>query len=249
MKKTNENSYPYSVKIELAEIPVTLKFHFFDAVHFFLPYETSSGKRPFGVLSVTDDEWKFAGKHGGEYNGPTEASLLTAVVSDFLLDYSACIIHGAAFVYREKGWIITGRPGVGKSTQVKNLQKLEPGEFQVICGDRPAIRIFGNKVMVYPSPWNGKENWCGASAAPLEGIVCLNRGEDNYVSHINGLDAAIPVFTSLVQTGIFKEGIRKAACFTDSLLSKCDIWRMESHTIPDSSRMLYEYIFQQEGTI
>jgi len=45
----------------------------------------------------------------------------------------------AAVLYR--AWLLAGPSGVGKSTQIKSLQSLEPGAFGVICGDRPVLEL------------------------------------------------------------------------------------------------------------
>ena len=239
-----ENRIENRQTICLAGQTVTMLTRYPEAATCFKPYEVSSiGNEK--ALFVSNEEWLFLKKLGIEENGQNEASILTALASDLLLEQNRCIIHGVAVKHHGRAWIITGDSGVGKTTQARILMKIQPKQFSIICGDRPILEITETGVMVFPSPWNGKENLRGATAAPLAGILCLRRGETNAVQEMTLREAVLPVFRALIQTGREEGSIMKAVAFTEKLLLRCKVWEQVSATIPDSGELLYRQIFQE----
>ena len=199
-------------------------------------------------ICVDEAEWTYMQNHGFPRNGQVEASIMTALSSDILLNYDRCLFHAAAVRYRDRAWLITGDSGVGKSTQAKNLQRILPGEFSVISGDRPVLQILeSGEVMVHPSPWNGKENWKGAPAALLGGIICLRRDSENSVQRLSKRKAAIPVYIGLIQSGKAKSTILQAAAFAERVINACTIWQLNSFQVPDSTKLLFDTVFSGDN--
>ena len=238
----NDTTYPYSCIFALAGIPFRCRLRYADALPCFTPYAVDA--RPRFELAVTDEEWSWVEPHGCIRSGQNEASVITALASDELLTMDRCILHAVALRHADRAWLITAPSGVGKSTQARTLNQLYPGQFSVICGDRPVLELRGDDaVLVHPSPWNGKEGWCGADAAPLAGIICLRRGEENDLRPLTPRDAVIPVLNALIHSGRAADGIRRAAAFEDALLRRTGVWELTNRGVPDSTRMLYETLF------
>ena len=220
--------------------------HFWEAYEYFRPYEVliSSAAE---TLTVTDEEWAFFLKKGISYTGQTEASLLTSYASDYLMYFNALIMHAVAFSFQGKAWLITGHSGAGKSTQVRNLQEILPGEFRVICGDRPVIKITEEgKIIVHPSPWNGKEGWHGADSAELAGIICLERGAENKIETLSLRRSVATVYSSFIHTAAREETILKVAALETKILEQVAVFRLESCTIPESSDVLFSCLFREK---
>ena len=99
------------------------------------------------------------------------------------------------------------------------------------------------EITVHPSPWNGKENWYGAGAAPLAGVILLERGEANSLSALSEREAAVPLYTSFIQTAWEPDNIRKIAELETRLLQSVPIWQLTTHQVPDSTKLLLDAIF------
>lgn len=197
-----------------------------------------------GIMLSPEDRaaWE---KNIGSMNALSEYSAFTAPVSDALMNFSRCIVHAAAFRFRNKAFLIAAPSGVGKTTQVKTLSELYPGEFSVISGDRPVLEFADDgEVIAHPSPWNGKEGWCGAEAAPLAAIILLERGEQSSISRISAKEAAVRIFTSVFQSAVDEECIKRTAFFSDRLLKAAPVWEFVNGGVPDSTRMLYEKVLK-----
>ena len=198
------------------------------------------------VAAVTAMDWDFWKKLHVLPSAYIEYSSLTGSCSDVLLMHNRCAFHAVALRYRDRAWLIAAGSGVGKTTQLLTLQKLDPGEFAVISGDRPILELLDDGgVFVHPSPWNGKEELYGAEGAPLAGIICLSRGEEDIVETVEPKKAVIPIYQAVIQTGETEDGINRAAAFADALLSRIPLWNMINRDVPGSTTLLYNTVFRE----
>lgn len=198
---------------------------------------------PGAPVSIPETDWQEYLQSGMEDCAHTEYSMLTAHCSDALLAFDCVILHAAALRWRDRSWLIIAPSGVGKSTQTRNLQTLLPGEVSVICGDRPVLERCGGAFRVHPSPWNGKENWHGAEAAPLGGLILLRRGPENRLYALREDEAILNLYVAFIHTSASVEAVTKVADLEDGVLRAVPTWLLVSDTVPDSTRCLVEGIF------
>lgn len=198
---------------------------------------------PGAPVSIPETDWQEYLQIGMEDCAHTEYSMLTAHCSDALLAFDCVILHAAALRWRDRSWLIIAPSGVGKSTQTRNLQELLPGQVSVICGDRPVLERCGGAFRVHPSPWNGKENWHGAEAAPLGGLILLRRGPENRLYALREDEAILNLYVAFIHTSASVEAVTKVADLEDGLLRAVPTWLLVSDTVPDSTRCLVEGIF------
>lgn len=198
---------------------------------------------PGAPVSIPETDWQEYLQSGMEDCAHTEYSMLTAHCSDALLAFDCVILHAAALRWRDRSWLIIAPSGVGKSTQTRNLQALLPGEVSVICGDRPVLERCGGAFRVHPSPWNGKENWHGAEAAPLGGLILLRRGPENRLYALREDEAILNLYVAFIQTSASVEAVTKVADLEDAVLRAVPTWLLVSDTVPDSTRCLVDGIF------
>ena len=107
-------------------------------------------------VCVSEKDWEFYHSQGIERKADMEFSVLAAHFSDSLLPFDRVIIHSVALRRQDKAYLICAASGTGKTTQARFLQQLHPGEFGIICGDRPVLEFREKEIVVHPSPWNGK---------------------------------------------------------------------------------------------
>lgn len=204
------------------------------------------------LVRVSDATWEDA-----SFDVPQtpkgECNFLSTFCSEALLPHRSVLIHASAVRWQDRAWLLCGPSGIGKSTQTKTLQQLCPGEFSVICGDRPALQFCkdadsgAETILVHPSPWNGKEDWHGAQAAPLAGVILLRRGEDALTA-FTPQQAAFPVYVQFLQTYERAEAVRQIAALATALLQTVPVWLLTADRLPDSTQLLLESVFQKEAT-
>ena len=82
-----------------------------------------------------------------------EYSHLIEPASDVLMTVDRCCLHGAAYVWKERAWILSAPSGTGKSTQYRNLTELYGQEICCINGDKPCLEFRADgSIMVHDSP-------------------------------------------------------------------------------------------------
>ena len=234
-----ENLYIYDA--DLTGIPFQYCFRYPETIRYFTdtPHraELSAGRPQAFVTEEMLFAWTEAGK---ERNSYAEYCLSCMPVSELLLSYERCVFHAVALRWRERAYLISAGSGVGKSTQCSTLTKYWPREFSVINGDKPILEYRQDgSILVHPSPWNGKEGWHGAEAAPLAGLFFLRRGEQNDIRSLLPHEAAALAFRSVFQSYSSSSIIRRAGSFCEKLLESCPVWLLTSHQVPDSTGLLY----------
>ena len=100
-------------------------------------------------------------------------------------------------------------------------------------------------VLVHPSPWNGKESWCGAPPAPLGGIILLRRGEENRLEAAAPKEIALEIFSQFIQSCREADKVRKVAELETKMLESVPLWRLTTHKVPDSTELLLESVFTE----
>ena len=227
--------------IQIAGIECRVVFRFPETVQFFGSYIQGTSEDGLNAISVKDYEFEDWKNLGNEVNPHGEYSLLSLQTSEALFEHQRFIFHAVAFRWNDRAWLLTGQPGVGKSTQYKNLKELYPEEISIINGDRPVLQILDDGgIMVHPSPWNGKENWCGAEAAPLAGIIYLKQGKENTIRTLTAQEAAVRTLSSVFHSYENEDVVKKAAKMASTLLKHTPLWLLTNKGDLESSALLLD---------
>ena len=244
-------------KITLANITLPYRTRYQSGDYFQKPAEDAV-LQAISPVEITDEDWAFYRDEGFQQNAHMEYSLLSVHFSDALLAFDRVLFHGVALRCHDKAYLICAGSGVGKSTQAYYLRKLRPGEFGIICGDRPILEFrkslppagevsahgaLADEVYVHPSPWNGKENWHDADGAPLAGVIVLVRGDENKFEALSKNNAVLPLYPQFIHTACKKENIYRVAAMETCLVNSVPIWKLTTFQVPDSTNLLLENLF------
>ena len=156
-----------------------------------------------------------------------EFSFLVWDTGNELLRRGICLFHGVAFILKGKAFILTGRSGVGKSTQYMNWKKLYPDEIDIINGDKHILKPSGDgRVFVSSSPWYGKEGFHSNSAAELCGIVCLKQQKGkNTFKKITVPLSIQELYRQILYVPYSGCEIHRACLFLEKLIDRSMIWQ------------------------
>ena len=197
------------------------------------------------ILTVTEDIWRRHSSivESGVPRGYAEFYALLGITSRELLKHRKCIFHGAAFLWKERAWIIVAPSGTGKTTQLLLWQKLFGKEIEVINGDKPVIECRKDEsVWLYPSPWNGKENISGIKSGRLCGIIYLEQAEYNEISRMDIRSSILPVYRQFLYYGDYEEEIREAGVMLDVILRNIPVWKLKNLGNETSAKLTHDML-------
>lgn len=109
------------------------------------------------------------------------SALFRYICKNVLESYNGIFLHCAALKYNGKAYLFTAPSGTGKTTHIRLWMKNLGDRVEIINGDKPILRKKGDDIIVYGTPWQGKENYGSNISATLGGIFLLNRGTENSV--------------------------------------------------------------------
>lgn len=109
--------------------------------------------------------------------------------------FSTLLIHASTIRYRNHAFAFTAKSGTGKSTHVAQwLSNIE--ECDMINDDNPIIRIEGDDVFLYGSPWSGKTPCYRPQRVRLGTVALIRRAKENKCTPMNKIEALSVLLTS-----------------------------------------------------
>lgn len=134
-------------------------------------------------VTVSKDDINYERSLTGDSNNDMleSTALFRHICKNVLESYNGIFLHCAALKYNGKAYLFTAPSGTGKTTHIRLWMKNLGDRVEVINGDKPILRKKGDDVIVYGTPWQGKENYGSNISATLGGIFLLNRGTENSV--------------------------------------------------------------------
>jgi len=146
-----------------------------------------SGGMPAHLIKTSPDWTGIEVRSAMAQKLPFEGSAGEVIFRNSILFSSGIVVHAAAIDYKGKGIIFSGPSGTGKSTHAR-LWKKHKGAL-ILNGDRPAMRIAGDSVDLYGTPWAGTSREFVNQKAPLEAIVMLEQGSSNEIRRLTNEEA------------------------------------------------------------
>lgn len=109
--------------------------------------------------------------------------------------HSTLMVHASALRYGGRGYAFIARSGTGKSTHVNQWMRAVAGT-EILNDDTPIVRIIGDDVFIYGSPWSGKTTCYRQVKAPLGAITRIERAQVNSIERLRPIQAFACLFPS-----------------------------------------------------
>lgn len=181
----------------------------------------------------------------GKVYASEEISALYRKIADLFIERNIVVFHGSSFKVGNYAFIVTARSGIGKSTHVGLLKKLLGDKLTYINDDKPLLEVNDNNLMLYSSPWNGKERRGNDIKAPLKAVIFLNRGNNTYKQLTNNQEVYFRLL-SQIYLPRDKSKREKALKLIDVLLKRVNFYEINVNTDISSAVMTYERIIKNE---
>ena len=207
-----------------------------------------SDDNPDYTITMTEEDLKneSSNSNNGHVYVNEEISALYRKIADTLVEDGIIVFHGSSFIADNKGYIVTARSGVGKSTHVKLLSDYLGGKFSYINDDKPLLKVNDDEIIIYSSPWNGKERRGNNTSCALKGIIFLNRGIDNTYKKIINKEEIYIKLLSQIYLPKEKSKREKALKAADLILKNINFYEINVNMDIEAAKMSYERIIKDE---
>lgn len=232
------------IVVTLADKEMAFRLHFTGSEMPFLYY---GGKKSDTVDSdcIQVDPhrvWNYSSENSCSTSYAEFFCLLTEAGNRLLLE-DRMLFHGVGLIYKGRGYILTAPSGTGKSTQFMNLRMLYGEDCRIINGDKPVIRrMSDSEYRIYPSPWNGKENWAGKESAELSAIIWLEQGSENNIKNEAVSEMVLPILSQVIYNVPDTKTAHEACRMVDGVLSNVPVYRFTNTGSIESSKILGEFL-------
>ena len=197
------------------------------------------------IMSKEDLENEKHINEDGKVYASEEISALYRKIADLFIERNIVVFHGSSFKVGNYAFIVTARSGVGKSTHVNLLKQLLGNDLEYINDDKPLLEVNNDNLMLYSSPWNGKERRGNNIKAPLKAIIFLNRGNNTY-KQLNNSEEVYFRLLSQIYLPRDKAKREHALKIIDILLKSVNFYEINVNTDISSASMTYERIIKNE---
>ena len=242
----NKVTYMFDFNIKISNI--TLQIHAFnESTKRYCAAFLTDEEHDY-TITMTEEDLKneSSNSNNGQVYINEEISALYRKIADLLVEDNIVVFHSSAISVDGNGFLITARSGVGKSTHARNLSEYIGESFKYINDDKPLLEVNDNNVIIYSSPWNGKERRGNNISAPLRAILFLSRGETNSYRKIVNKEEIYIKMLSQIYLPKEKSKREKALTIADKLLKNINFYEINVTKEIDSAKMTYEEIIENE---
>lgn len=155
-----------------------------------------------------------------------------------MLSRDCLIFHGAAVAVAGECYLFTAKSGTGKTTHTSLWLKNIPKAY-IVNGDKPLIRVADGGIVLYGTPWRGKENYGINASAPLKAIAILERAPENHIEPIGAGEAFRVLYQ---QTHRLEDPLELARLLglLERLAKGVRLYRLGCNMEDDAARLAYK---------
>lgn len=178
-------------------------------------------------ITIKNEDIEFE-RSRDELNSKDEYLEILAVhrkISEKMPEYNTVLFHGSLLALDENGYLFTAPSGTGKSTHVRLWREYFGEKVTVVNDDKPFLKVVGDEVIAYGTPWDGKHRLSKNIKVPLKGICILTRDNENWIKKIDKKEAYLEVYKQIYEVLGSAENKIKTLQIIDQLL-KVPLYKM-----------------------
>ena len=158
-----------------------------------------------------------------------------------LMDYDAFLLHAAVVAVDGEGYAFLAKSGTGKTTHVRYWLKYFEERAFMVNEDKPIVRIIGDRVYAYGTPWCGKGHQNTNTGVPLKAIIFLERGQRTLVTKMPGEMIPERIVSQLLIT---KDGKQRERTFelADRAMALIPMYKLSCNMEPDTAMLAWQSI-------
>ena len=163
-----------------------------------------------------------------------------ALFCNCLLNHMGIVIHASAIKWEGKSFLFAAPSGTGKSTQA-GLWNTYMGAV-ILNDDSPAVRLQGDQIIVYGTPWGGKASIFINDHAPLTAIFILEQSMENTIRQLSNREAAGRLLPRCYLPYYHPKRMDTAIGLADRIISTTPVFLLNCRPDRDSVELVYQCI-------
>ena len=161
------------------------------------------------------------------------------MIAEKMIDYDTILFHGSVIAVDGIGYLFTAKSGTGKSTHTRLWREYFGERAVMVNDDKPLLKITGNGVIAYGTPYNGKHRLGANISVPLRAICILTRSAENRIESVTPEQA----FTMLLQQVYRPADVLKMAKtleLVDRLADSVKLYQLGCNMDISAAKVAYE---------
>ena len=244
--------------IKLADKVIQIE-PFYDYVREYCIDYVIAGIKPDIVVKITKDDIEYERKKSIEEDIKEghairkfsdeylESIAVYRKIAEKMTEYNTFLFHGSVVAVDNEGYLFTAKSGTGKSTHTKLWRELFKERAVMVNDDKPLIKIDGDNVIVYGTPYNGKHRLGSNISVPLKAICILTRAKENTIKEITKSEAYVMLLQQIYRPSD-EEGIKKTLEGVDMIAERVKIYRLGCNMEIQAARIAYEKMSVRQET-
>ncbi len=154
-----------------------------------------------------------------------------------LVNYSGMLLHASAVIKDGFAYLFSAPSGTGKSTHT-SLWLKKFSDAKILNDDKPAIRVEGDVVNVYGTPWSGKTDLNLNLCARLAGICFLERAKENSITQVSSSEAISLILNQTIRPRM-QDNMDKLLSILDKVVEKTHVYKMGCNISLEAAELAY----------
>jgi len=172
------------------------------------------------------DEDRFEGRPVQEYSDSyLEELAVYRRIAEKMPDFDTVLFHGSVVAVDGEGYLFTAKSGTGKSTHTRLWREYFGSRAVMVNDDKPLLRISGNGVTAFGTPYNGKHRLGANISVPLKAICILTRAAENSIVSISPGEA-YPMLIQQIYRPSDMAKMQKTLALADMLAEQTALYRL-----------------------
>ena len=160
-------------------------------------------------------------------------------IAEIMPGYDTFVFHGSVIAVDGVGYLFTAKSGTGKSTHTRLWREYFGKRAVMVNDDKPMLKVTGNGVIAYGTPYNGKHRLGTNIDVPLKAICILTRGEENSIVRIDKSEA-YPMLVQQVYRPQNSMQLMKTLDLVDTMAESVKLYKLVCNMEIEAAKIAFE---------
>lgn len=171
----------------------------------------------------------------------SEFCVVHELIARKLLEDNVLLIHGSAIADRHGAYLFIAPSGTGKTTHTKLWRQVYGDRYFCINDDKPMLRLTGDGVIIYATPWGMAGKPRRGEAKPLKAIVALERGGENKIWQVDSRSFYADVIKASLRGNTPQEAVQ-ILTLEQKILEKVVCCKMTCNMDPQAAVVAHDFL-------